>query len=317
MKWGIFIKNLAFIVLIFLLCSCSKAPEAKIYPIEYNNEQAKFDYTIGFVSSWGSTELADIIYKDVKEKIKDYPMFEIKYFDSFLDNQKQIDQIQNFIKSGVDLLIVIPGDSNILNGVISEAKNDDIPIIMLGAKTNSENYDQYVGVDNYQLGYSAGKYISEKILDRGGRILEIQGTTTSSIASELKDGLSEGVLDAGNIQIVSHSANWNKDITRNVVNQVFSEDQKFDLVVCHNDEMTLSAIEIAKNNGLNNLLFASLNSYDDTETKSKLLAEKNFVFAYTLSTGVEEALKSAHDILVKNEKVQKNLYISPKFDRYE
>lgn len=79
------------------------------------------------------------------------------------DVQQQVSQIENFIASGVDCLVVAAVDSTALVNALATAKEKDIPVIAydrLLMDTDAVSY--YATFDNKGVGTVIGKYIEEQ-----------------------------------------------------------------------------------------------------------------------------------------------------------
>ncbi|MDR2940743.1 MAG: substrate-binding domain-containing protein [Clostridiales bacterium] len=295
------------ILLPIILCSCSK-PQSLAPPPEQNFAQGKHEYTIGIASSWGETEYAAQVYNDILKYAKNYPMFEIKYSNTYMNNQSQIEQINDWLNIGLDLLIVVPGDSRALNNTINKTMHDGIPVILLGANINGDGYSQYIGVDYYQLGSSVGKYISQHFLQRGGTVLEVQGPSGSLISSNIHGGLKNELGSS----LISQIANWDADSAKQIADKVFEGGQEIDLVVGHNDELTYGFLEAAKQKGKDGIIYISAGGLGEPTLGQGHIEDKSFAFAVKIPTGVKEAFDSAYGILVDGD-IQKNIFLSPEF----
>ena len=60
------------------------------------------------------------------------------------DNAEQIKDIRNFIKEGVDLLVVAPNEAAPITPVVEEAFDRGIPVIVFDRKILSDKYTAYI-----------------------------------------------------------------------------------------------------------------------------------------------------------------------------
>ena len=104
------------------------------------------------------------------------------------DNAEQIKDIRNFIKEGVDLLVVAPNEAAPITPVVEEAFDRGIPVIVFDRKILSDKYTAYIGADNYELGKAIGNYVAN-MLHGQGNIVEIAGLTGSTPAMDRHQGL--------------------------------------------------------------------------------------------------------------------------------
>ena len=103
------------------------------------------------------------------------------------DNAEQIKDIRNFIKEGVDLLVVAPNEAAPITPVVEEAFDRGIPVIVFDRKILSDKYTAYIGADNYELGKAIGNYVAN-MLHGQGNVVEIAGLTGSTPAMDRHQG---------------------------------------------------------------------------------------------------------------------------------
>lgn len=108
------------------------------------------------------------------------------------DDKRQIEQIEQFIKQGIDLLIVAPNKAATLSEIIDKAYDQQIPVILFDRKTNSDKYSAFMGADNYALGQMMGEYIAGQ-MHQQGTLVEITGLEGSSPAMERHRGFMEAM----------------------------------------------------------------------------------------------------------------------------
>ena len=87
---------------------------------------------------------------------------ELTYSDNETD--RQVNDIQNLISDGVNLLVVAAIDGEALNTVMDEAADAGIPVIAYDRLImNSDAVSYYATFDNYMVGTKQGEYIKEKL----------------------------------------------------------------------------------------------------------------------------------------------------------
>ena len=67
-------------------------------------------------------------------------------------NEQQVNDIQNMLSQGVDLLIIAAIDGNGLNTVMNDAGASNIPVIAYDRLIMNDNVSYYVSFDNYTVG---------------------------------------------------------------------------------------------------------------------------------------------------------------------
>jgi ABC-type sugar transport system substrate-binding protein len=182
-KYSFFI---VFIVFIFL-CACQQ-----------NTIEKK--YTIGF-SQCCNDPWRDVMNSEMSRELTFHPevRFEMRMSDN--NSDKQVEQIREMVKKGIDLLIVSPNESKPLTAVIEEVYKSGIAVILIDRKTESELYTAYIGANNYEVGKTAGKYIGSQIKGTG-HIIELQMQMTMSPAIERHKGFRDAVATIPHLKIV-------------------------------------------------------------------------------------------------------------------
>jgi putative multiple sugar transport system substrate-binding protein len=86
----------------------------------------------------------------------------LQYAEDIIENQ--IDQIENMITRGVDVLVIAPIDGDALTEVLELAASMDIPVISYDRLIRgSEHVSYYATFDNFQVGVLQGQYIEEAL----------------------------------------------------------------------------------------------------------------------------------------------------------
>lgn len=83
------------------------------------------------------------------------------------DSQRQIQQIDSLVDSGIDLLIVAPNQRASVTPAINRAFDKGIPVIVFERKTDSQKYTAFVSADNYEMGHQMGGYIVIRLSGKG------------------------------------------------------------------------------------------------------------------------------------------------------
>jgi len=141
------------------------------------------------------------------------------------DNDKlQTEQINQFIKEGVDLLIVSPNQIHTISSVIDKAYDKGIPVILFDRKTDSKKYTAFIGADNYEAGHEMGHFIAQQLKGKG-RIAEISGLKGSSPAIERNRGFMDALKAFPGIKVVSRRyADWLKQKGEDEMDSIIARD---------------------------------------------------------------------------------------------
>ena len=168
---------------------------------------------------------------------------QLKFAAAYDSDERQIEQIDSLVNSGIDLLIVAPNQVQTISPAIDRAYDKGIPVIVFERKTNSRKYTAFMSADNYEMGRQMGEYIVTRLKGEG-RVLEITGLKGSSPAIERHKGFVEAVQDAPGIHVVaSLQGDWTEETAYNTTRQWLAShpDAHIDLVFGANDRTAMGA----------------------------------------------------------------------------
>ena len=78
-------------------------------------------------------------------------------------NDQQVNDIQNMLSQGVDLLIIAAIDGNGLNTVMNDAGAAGVPVIAYDRLIMNDNSSYYVSFDNYTVGKLQGEFVRDAL----------------------------------------------------------------------------------------------------------------------------------------------------------
>ena len=166
---------------------------------------------------------------------------ELRFASADDSDEKQIEQIHQFVRDGIDLLIVAPNQVATVSPAIDEVFDKGIPVIVFDRKTNSEKFTAYIGADNFEMGRLMGEYIATQ-LKGTGRVLEIMGLKGSSPAIERHNGFESALKAYPNITLVaSLQGDWTEESAVKAIKDYQGDLTNIDFVFGQNDRMAVGA----------------------------------------------------------------------------
>ena len=166
---------------------------------------------------------------------------ELRFASADDSDEKQIEQIHQFVRDGIDLLIVAPNQVATVSPAIDEVFDKGIPVIVFDRKTNSKKFTAYIGADNFEMGRLMGEYIATQ-LKGTGRVLEIMGLKGSSSAIERHNGFKSALKVYPNITLVaSLQGNWTEESAIKAIKDYQGDLTNIDFVFGQNDRMAIGA----------------------------------------------------------------------------
>lgn len=159
--------------------------------------------------------------------------------------KKQIDQINNMIKRKVNVLVIIPTDSDSLSVPIAAAQAAGIKILAYDRLIKNADIDLYVSFNNVQVGeMQANAILSEK--PKGNYFL-LGGSPNDNNAHMFREGqmnVLQPAIDRGDIKIVGDewATAWSSDVAQKHIAKFLRNSSKLDAIVASNDGTAGGAI---------------------------------------------------------------------------
>ena len=221
-------------------------------------------------------------------------------FASANDNDKlQKQQIDQFIKERVNLLIVSPNQIHTISSVIDKAYDAGIPVILFDRKTDSEKYTAFIGADNYEAGHEMGQFIARQ-LNGKGNVVEIGGLKGSSPAIERDRGFRDALKTYPDIQVVNHRyADWLQNSGEAVMDSMLKQDMKIDYVFAQNDRMAIGALQAAERNGMKIIKFVGIDALPGPGGGMESVRDGRLMASYIYPTRGDLVMQLALNILEK------------------
>ena len=165
-------------------------------------------------------------------------------------DERQVQQIDSLVATGIDLLIVAPNQVATISPAIDRAYDKGIPVIVFERKTNSQKYTAYMGADNYEMGRVMGDYIASRLQGKG-RVLEVMGLKGSSPAIERHNGFEDALKDHPNMEkIATLQGDWTEQSAYQAVKNYKGDLSQVDFVFGQNDRMAVGVRKALEEKGL-------------------------------------------------------------------
>ena len=248
---------------------------------------------------------------------------ELTYSDNETD--RQVNDIQNLISDGVDLLVVAAIDGEALNTVMDEAKDAGIPVISYDRLLmNSDAVTYYATFDNYKVGQKQGEYLVDALdLDNQDGPFNIElftgdpGDNNCNFFFGGAMDVLQKYIDEGKLVVKSGqtefeqvaTANWDsakaQDRMDTIIAGNYSDGSNLDAVLCSNDSTAL---------GVENALAASytgeypiITGQDcDTPNVKNLVAGKQAMSVFKDTRALATAVVGMVDSIMKGEEPEVN-----------
>lgn len=222
-------------------------------------------------------------------------------FASANDNDRlQKQQIEQFIKEGVDLLIVSPNQIHTISSVIDKAYDAGIPVILFDRKTDSRKYTAFIGADNYEAGHEIGYFIGQQ-LEGKGNIAEICGLQASSPAIERNRGFMDALKNYPDIKVVARGyGDWIKESGVTAMDSILVQSKEpFQYVFAQNDRMALGALQSIKKHKVKGIKIVGIDALPVPGGGMENVRDGNLEASYIYPTRGDSVMQLALNILEK------------------
>ena len=186
---------------------------------------------------------------------------ELTYSDNETD--RQVNDIQNLISDGVNLLVVAAIDGEALKTVMDEAAEAGIPVISYDRLIKSDAVSYYISFDNYTVGTLQGQYVVDTLdLDNAGdktyNIEFTAGDPADNNAGYFFNGAFDVLkpyIDAGTLNVVSGQTDfdsvatpaWNTQTAlermQNILASYYADGTQIVVALCSNDSTALGVTQ--------------------------------------------------------------------------
>ncbi len=118
------------------------------------------------------------------------------------DLKSQIDLVQRFAAQRVSGIVLAPLDSKGLRGVVKDAKQNSIPVVVVDSALDSQDAASFVATDNRAAGRLAGLHMGT-LLGAKGNLVMLRYQEGSASTHEREEGFLESVRKYPDIKLVS------------------------------------------------------------------------------------------------------------------
>ena len=158
------------------------------------------------------------------------------------NEETQMSQIENMINRGVDVLVIIPYNGQVLSNVIKEAKPEGIKVLAYDRLINNADIDFYISFNNEKVGEMQAQSLVNKVPQ--GNYFLMGGSPVDNNAK---------LFRAGQMKVVGDQwvDGWLPENALKIMeNALTANNNKIDAVVASNDATAGGAIQALSAQGL-------------------------------------------------------------------
>lgn len=163
------------------------------------------------------------------------------------DIQGQVNQIETQLGGAPDAIIIAPDDNDAVVGVLESTGYQGI-VVFCDTTNTYENQTAFVGTSNDEAAYGGGVY-GVAINGEATKALIIYGQEGDNTSNLRKSGYEKALSEAGLEPVAEMSGNNNTADSKSVMEAQLIANPDINLVLCHNDDSALGALEAIKEAG--------------------------------------------------------------------
>ena len=232
---------------------------------------------------------------DIKKAAQEHPELRVVFKDAQNDNLRQRAHVEEFVRTGVDLLIISPKEAAPLTPPVADAYRKGIPVVVLDRRVLGEEYTCFIGADNKRIGRAAGRWIVQRLGGKG-RVVELKGLMTSTPGQDRHSGFIDGIKGSEIEVIFEADMKWLEPAARQEMESALARFEDIDLVYAHNDPAAHGAYLAARAAAREkNIVFVGI---DGLPHEGQVYVKQGLLEAsFEYPTGGKEAIDIALDIL--------------------
>ncbi|MFV0440584.1 MAG: ABC transporter substrate-binding protein [Lachnospirales bacterium] len=205
--------------------------------------------TVGFSQVGAESDWRTANTESMKSTFSEENGYQLIFDDAQQKQENQITAVRNFIQQQVDYIIVAPVTETGWDIVLQEAKDAQIPVIIVDREvqvSDEELYTAWVG-SNFKLeGQKACEWLNEYVIATGMEevnLVNIQGTIGASAQIGRTSALDEAVVEYGWNLLAQQTGEFTQAKGQEVMESFLKQYDNINVVYCENDNEAFGAID--------------------------------------------------------------------------
>jgi inositol transport system substrate-binding protein len=177
------------------------------------------------------------------------------------DVNKQLSEVQNFVASKVDAIVVNPVDTSATAAITKLASDANIPLVFVNRQpanlSSLPANEAFVGSNEKDSGTLETQQICKLLKDAGkgsgASVYVMEGQLNNQAAVQRTQDVKDVIAtpDCSFIKIIDlQTANWSRDQAQSLMSNWLTAGTPYDAVISNNDEMAIGAIQAMKAAGV-------------------------------------------------------------------
>lgn len=296
--WSILVIVNVIIFTSLILANCMKE--------DYSLNQKRNSYLIGTSYMTMNNEFYKIISEEINARVE-VEGDRLILRDPALNVKRQIEQIEEMLELGVDVLVITPVEWESLTSILTYAKKQGVIIVVVDTDVyDTDLVDCTITSDNYKAGVIVGEYFLEQCKEAQ---LIIMTHETAKSGQDRVQGFIDAISKQSGIKVVERiECEGQLEIAMPKLQKVIDEGIYFDNVFCLNDLASVGVVAALEENRM----LDKVDVYGvDASPDSKALIKEGMMKASVAQFPSEIGNKAADVIysLLNGKQVEKNILV--------
>ena len=207
---------------------------------------------IGITMTSFDNPFLTILLNGMKAQAKKMPDVQLQIEDANLDVGRQLNQVESFIASGVDAIVVNAVDGDSTMAITQLTKEAGIPLVYVNHPPidvdRLPKTATFIGSNELDSGTIETREVCRLLNGKGQAVImmgPLENHAAHTRTQDVRDVLA--TPECSGITIVDNRvANWSRTEAYDLMSNWLTEGLKFDAVIANNDEMAIGAIQALK-----------------------------------------------------------------------
>ena len=210
------------------------------------------DLRIGVSMATYDDNFLTLLRTAIQERGESMKGVELQVEDAKNEVGTQLNQIQNFIASGVDAIIVSPVDTDATVSMSDDAQAADVPLVYVNRQPINVDLlpdnQAFVASNEVDSGTLQTKEVC-RLLDGKGDVVVLMGALTDQTGIQRTQDIYDVLAtdECKGLKVIEkQTALWQRAMGNDIMTNWLSAGVQFDAVIANNDEMAIGAIQAMK-----------------------------------------------------------------------
>ena len=257
-----FLATMLSLAMLLALTACgSKTPEVNSTPTEGNSPQeAGKKKEVAVVLKSLAAEYWLTVKDGCEAAAKDQGVnITVLGPNAESDIEGQVSMIEQQIGAGCDAIVCAPNDAGAAAGALKAAVDRGVPVLAVDTDVGMDGQSCFVGTSNVDAAYEGGIWGAGQIAAGKGAVI-IYGQEGDNTSNMRREGYEKACAEKG-IEVLSalSGQNTTDGAVKTMEDMLTAHPDKIGLVLCHNDDSAIGAMNACKSAGINDIIIVGFN----------------------------------------------------------